>query len=118
MNNQPSNEDDELDAFIDGIAVLYPYTRVRSTANNIKEVLEKLVSHDDGVEYGNGYHDECKEEVYQALAEIKRIVEEEVIQSYKHCDNAPCAKTNCNFAEWMKEDQLTNLLKALGGGSD
>jgi hypothetical protein len=36
------------------------------TKNTIDDHLNKLLGHDDGVEFGSGYHDECQQEIAEA----------------------------------------------------
>jgi hypothetical protein len=51
------------------------------TKNTIDDHLNKLLGHDDGVEFGSGYHDECQQEIaeakqalYQDLIGMKQLV--------------------------------------------
>lgn len=41
---------------------------------SIREVLESLIGHNDGIEYGYGYHDDCKKEVDNAENAIKALI--------------------------------------------
>ena len=40
----------------------------------LREIVYKLLGHDDGVEFGNGYHDDCKEEAEEAITQIKKAL--------------------------------------------
>lgn len=47
--------------------------------DELEKILNELMGHDDGVEFGNGYHDECKQEIQEALTSIINLVDKEII---------------------------------------
>lgn len=48
-----------------------------------ESIVLKLLGHDDSVDFGNGYHDECKEEFEEAVADINRLITEARIDEQK-----------------------------------
>ena len=43
-------------------------------------ILKPLIGHDDGIEFGNGYHDECRDELNQAKQAIRQLIADEMVE--------------------------------------
>ena len=55
-----------------------PLKQVIQFDEKLDEILKPLIGHDDGVEFGNGYHDECLEELTEAKQAIKQLIASEL----------------------------------------
>jgi len=48
------------------------------------------------------------------ITELQEAMEGVINDSYTHCEDEPCAKTNCNFNYWTKEQQRNQLNRFFG----
>jgi hypothetical protein len=76
------------------------------TKNTIDDHLNKLLGHDDGVEFGSGYHDECQQEIaeakqalYQDLMEMETLYKQEDNGIMRTVRAIPVEKLNQYFGK-------------------
>lgn len=53
------------------------------------------------------------DELDKSVAQIEQLIDTKVISSLKHCDNEPCAKSQCKTFHLIKEDMQRELQKVI-----